>query len=56
MAFVLNYGRGRVFHSPLGHDVRAFEAEGVGELLRRGTAWVATRPWQGPVSANPDSL
>jgi len=43
MAFVLNYGQGRVFHSPLGHDARAFEAEGVGELLRRGTAWVAVR-------------
>lgn len=41
MAFVLKYGQGRVFHSPLGHDVRAFEAEGVGELFRRGTAWAA---------------
>jgi len=41
MAFVLNYGKGRVFHSPLGHDVRAFAAEGVQELFRRGTAWAA---------------
>ena len=47
MAFVLNYGQGRVLHSPLGHDVRAFEAEGVGELLRRGTAWVAHQPVAG---------
>jgi len=41
MAFVLNYGKGRVFHSPLGHDVRAFASEGVQELFRRGTAWAA---------------
>ena len=41
MAFVLNYGKGRIFHSPLGHDVKAFEAEAVGELFRRGVAWSA---------------
>jgi len=41
MAFVLTAGKGKVFHCPLGHDVRAFAAEGVQELFRRGTAWVA---------------
>jgi type 1 glutamine amidotransferase len=40
MAFVLEYGKGRVFHSPLGHDVQAF-GPAVGELFRRGTAWAA---------------
>lgn len=40
MAFVREYGQGRVCHSPLGHDARAYNAE-VGTLLRRGTAWVA---------------
>lgn len=44
MAFVLEYGKGRVFHCPLGHDGRAFAAEGVGELFRRGTAWAAGLP------------
>ncbi|MDP6543586.1 MAG: ThuA domain-containing protein [Phycisphaerae bacterium] len=39
MGFVLKFGKGRVFHSPLGHDVRAFEAPGVQELFRRGAAW-----------------
>ena len=39
MAFVLQFGKGRVFHCVLGHDVKAFEAPGVGELYRRGTAW-----------------
>ena len=44
MAFVLTYGRGRVFHCPLGHDVRAFAPPAVGELFRRGTAWAAGLP------------
>jgi type 1 glutamine amidotransferase len=41
MAFVLRYGEGRVFHCPLGHDARALENDGAGELFRRGTAWAA---------------
>ena len=41
MAFVLEYGKGRVFHSPLGHDVKALQPPGVAELLRRGCAWTA---------------
>jgi uncharacterized protein len=41
MAFVLRYGKGRVFHCVLGHDVRALTGDGVQELYRRGTAWAA---------------
>ncbi len=41
MAFVLNYGKGRVFHTVLGHDVRAITNSAVPELLRRGCAWAA---------------
>ncbi|MHC4497637.1 MAG: ThuA domain-containing protein [Planctomycetota bacterium] len=41
MAFAFNYGRGRVFHSPLGHDVEAIKNPMVGVLFRRGCAWVA---------------
>lgn len=41
MAFVLNYGKGRVFHSVLGHDTTALGAPGTGELYRRATAWAA---------------
>ena len=44
MAFVLNVGKGRVFHCPLGHDVKAFVAPAVRELFRRGTAWAAGLP------------
>jgi type 1 glutamine amidotransferase len=41
MAFVLTFGKGRVFHSVLGHDPPAFLAAGPAELHRRGCAWVA---------------
>ena len=41
MAFVFSYGKGRVLHSPLGHDVRAFEMPGVATLLQRGCVWLA---------------
>lgn len=43
MAFVFEYGKGRVFHTPLGHDPRAIEMPGVAELIRRGCLWTANR-------------
>jgi type 1 glutamine amidotransferase len=41
MGFVLTYGKGRVFHTPLGHDVRAFTNPGVVRLLQNACEWVA---------------
>jgi len=41
MAFTLTYGKGRIFHSPLGHDVKALGTSAVGKLFRRATAWAA---------------
>ena len=41
MAFVLNYGKGRVFHSVLGHDVQALANPDVGRLFRNACAWSA---------------
>ena len=41
VAFVLTYGRGRVFHCLLGHDAQALDCPPVTELFRRGTAWTA---------------
>jgi len=41
MAFVLKYGKGRVFHCALGHDVKAIKNPPAAELLRRGCAWTA---------------
>ncbi len=41
MAFVSNYGKGRTFHCPLGHDAKALSVPAVQELFRRGCAWAA---------------
>jgi uncharacterized protein len=41
MAFVLDYGKGRVFHTVLGHDLEAITNPSVAQLLRRGCAWAA---------------
>jgi len=44
MAFALIYGKGRVFHTSLGHDARAIQMPGTAELIRRGVAWAAGKP------------
>jgi type 1 glutamine amidotransferase len=41
MAFSFDYGKGRVFHSPLGHDPQAFKNPPVAALFRKATAWAA---------------
>lgn len=43
MALALEYGKGRVFNTPLGHDAKAIAMPGVAELLRRGCVWAAGR-------------
>ena len=44
MAFVFDYGQGRVFHTVLGHDLQAVTNSSVPELFRRGCAWAAGLP------------
>jgi len=44
VAFIHQFGRGRVFHCSLGHDVRAWSSRSVGALYRRGTVWAANLP------------
>ena len=39
---VLNYGKGRIFHTTLGHDVAALSDVGFITTLQRGTEWAAT--------------
>jgi type 1 glutamine amidotransferase len=39
---VAGYGKGRIFHTILGHDVKAMENEGFRALLLRGIEWAAT--------------
>ncbi|MDO7173000.1 ThuA domain-containing protein [Mariniflexile sp. AS56] len=42
VVMTIDYGKGRVFHTTLGHDVEALECVGFITLLTRGTEWAAT--------------
>lgn len=42
MIFTVEYGKGRVFHTPMGHDVEAQECVGFIVTLQRGAEWAAT--------------
>jgi len=44
MALIRQPSEGRVFLCTLGHDVAAYQAQGMRELYRRGTAWAAGLP------------
>jgi uncharacterized protein len=39
---VVNYGKGRVFHTTMGHDVAALSCVGFITTFQRGTEWAAT--------------
>jgi uncharacterized protein len=49
---VIDYGRGRVFHTTLGHDVPAMQSPDFAILLQRGTEWAATGKVTQPVPAD----
>lgn len=42
MLMVISYGKGRVFHTTLGHDTEAFEGVGFITTFLRGAEWAAT--------------
>ena len=42
MIWTVSYGKGRVFHTPLGHDANAMRCWGFAGTLARGTEWAAT--------------
>ncbi len=42
MLMVLRYGKGRIFHTTLGHDVFALSCVGFITTFQRGTEWAAT--------------
>jgi len=46
---VLRYGRGRIFHTTLGHDVAAMSSVDFVVTLQRGVEWVATGRVRQPV-------
>lgn len=43
MAFSFISGKGRVFHTPLGHVVKALQMPGTADLIRRDCLWAAGR-------------
>jgi len=42
MIWTISYGKGRVFHTPMGHDLNGMRCVGFITTLRRGTEWAAT--------------
>ena len=56
MIWTVSYGKGRVFHTPLGHnmkeDITALRCVGFITTLQRGTEWAATGNVTIPIPAN----
>ncbi len=52
MLMTLSYGKGRVFHTALGHDVVALSCVGFITTFQRGTEWAATGKVTQKVPAN----
>ncbi len=42
MIWTVDYGKGRVFHTPMGHDPEAMRCVGFRATLERGVEWAAT--------------
>jgi type 1 glutamine amidotransferase len=42
MIWTVSYGKGRVFHTPMGHDASAMKDWGFAGTLTRGSEWAAT--------------
>lgn len=42
MIWSVKYGKGRVFHTPMGHDANAMRCIGFQSVLQRGSEWAAT--------------
>jgi type 1 glutamine amidotransferase len=42
LLMTINYGRGRVFHTAMGHGMEAVKCVGFAVTLQRGTEWAAT--------------
>jgi type 1 glutamine amidotransferase len=52
MIWTVTYGKGRIFHTPMGHDLTALRCLGLTTTLRRGTEWAATGQVTLPVPGN----
>ncbi len=42
MIMTIEYGKGRIFHTPMGHDVQSLRCVGFANVVERGTEWAAT--------------
>jgi type 1 glutamine amidotransferase len=42
MLMVLTHGKGRIFHTTLGHDINGMSCVGFVTTFQRGTEWAAT--------------
>jgi hypothetical protein len=52
MLLVLTFGKGRIFHTIMGHDVAAMSCVGFAVTFERGTEWAATGEVTIPVPAD----
>ena len=52
MIWTVTYDKGRVFHTPMGHDVNAMHCVGFLTTLARGTEWAATGNVTLPLPSN----
>jgi type 1 glutamine amidotransferase len=52
MIWTVTYGMGRVFHTPMGHDLNGMRCIGFLTTLRRGTEWAATGAVTIPIPPN----
>lgn len=52
MIFTVNYGKGRVFHTPMGHAEYSVECVGFMTTLQRGAEWAATGNVTVPIPAD----
>jgi type 1 glutamine amidotransferase len=52
MIWTVSYGKGRVFHTPMGHDLNGMRCIGFITTLLRGTEWAATGKVTQPIPSN----
>lgn len=52
MIWTVSYGKGRVFHTPMGHGADSMRCAGYQTTLNRGTEWAATGAVTLPIPAN----
>jgi type 1 glutamine amidotransferase len=52
MIWTIAYGKGRVFHTPMGHDLTSIRCTGFITTLQRSTEWTATGKVTLPIPDN----